>query len=64
MEKEREIGLVVPAKYVAFRKTQRMANILQSELKNKKGKYDLLTLEIITERVCKFPYFRKQNKSD
>ena len=36
-----------------------MANILQSELKKKKEKYDLLTFEIITERVCKFPYFRK-----
>ena len=40
-----------------------MANILQSELKNKKGKYGLLTLEIITERIYKLPYFRKQNKS-
>ena len=38
----REVGLVVSAKYVAFTKTQRTTNILHSELKNKKGKYDLL----------------------
>ena len=63
-KRKREIGIVVPAKHMAFTKTQRMANILQSELKNKKGKYDLLTFKIITKRVCKFPYFRKQNKSD
>ena len=62
-KRKREIGLVVPAKYVAFTKSKRMANILQSELKNKKGKYGLLTLEIITERIYKLPYFRKQNKS-
>ena len=34
----REIGLVVPAKYAGFTKTQGMVNILHSELKNKKGK--------------------------
>ena len=33
-------------------------------LKNKKWKYDLLSLEIIKECVCKFPYFKKQRISD
>ena len=28
-------------------------------LKNKKGKYDFLHLEIIPECVCKFPYYKK-----
>ena len=45
----REIGLAVLAKYAVFTKTQRTANILHSEVKNKKGKYSLLNLEIITE---------------
>ena len=58
----REIGLVVPAKYGAFTKTQRTTNILHSELKNKKAKYDLLNLEIITECVCKFPYYKKKQR--
>ena len=31
---------------------------------SKKGKYDLLKLEIITECVCKFPYYHKQKISD
>ena len=35
-KRKRDIGLIVPAKYVAFTKSKRMANILQSELKNKK----------------------------
>ena len=39
-------------------------NILHSELKNKKGKYDLLNLEIIAECVCKYPYYKKQSISD
>ena len=47
----REIGLVVPAKYVAFTKTQRVVNILPSELKNKKGKCDLLNLDL-HYRIC------------
>ena len=60
----REIGLVVPAKYATFTKTQRTADILHSEPKNKIGKNDLLNLEIITECVCKFPYYKKQRMSD
>ena len=61
----REIGLAVPAKYVASTKTQRRTvNILHSELKKKKRKYDLLNLEIITECACKFPYYKKQRISD
>ena len=59
----REIGLIVPAKYATFTKTQRTANNLHSELKNKKEKSDLLNLEIITECVCKFPYYKKQRMS-
>ena len=59
----REIGLVVPGKYAAFTKTQRSANILHSELKQK-GKYDLLNLEIIAECACKIPYYKKQRISD
>ena len=38
--------------------------LLHSELKNKKGKYGLLNLEIITECVSKFPYYKKQRISD
>ena len=60
----REIGLVVLAKYATFTKTQRTADILHSEPKNKIGKNDLLNLEIITECVCKFPYYKKQRMSD
>ena len=59
----REIVLFVPVKYAALTKTQRPENILHSELKNKKGKYDLLNLETITECVCKFPYYKKQRIS-
>ena len=28
------------------------------------GKYNLLNLEIITEYVCKFPYYKKQRTYD
>ena len=52
------------SKHVTFTKTQRTVNILHSELKNKKGKYNLLKLEIITECVCKFPYYKKQRISE
>ena len=38
--------------------------LLHSELKNKKGKFDLLHLEIITECVCKFPHYKKERISD
>ena len=55
----REIGLAVQAKYLAFTKSQRTANILHSKLKNRKGKDDLLNLEIITECVCKLPYYKR-----
>ena len=33
------------------------------KLKSKKGKYDLLDLEFITECVCEFPYDKKQRVS-
>ena len=33
-------------------------------LKNKKGKYDLLNLEIIYELACKFAYYKKQKISE
>ena len=45
------------SKHIIFQTTTR-------RLKNKKGKYDLLNLEIITERVCKFPYYEKPRISD
>ena len=38
--------------------------LLHSEFKNKKGKYDLLHLEIITECVCKFPHYKKERISN
>ena len=56
----REMGLVVPTKYAALKKSQPTSNIPHSKLKNEKGKYNLLNLEIITEYVCKFPYYKKQ----
>ena len=31
----------------------------KKQTKNKKDKYDLLNLEIITECVCKFLYYKK-----
>ena len=38
-----------------------MVNLIKTErLKIKKGKYGLLNSEIITKRVCKFPYYKNK----
>ena len=54
-KRKREVGLVVPAKYVALTKDRRFANVLYEKLKEKKNKYPNFEFDIVTAIVRSIP---------
>ena len=50
-KRKREMGLIVPAKYVAITKDKIYAEILMNKLYEKKEKYPHFELEVITNRL-------------
>lgn len=50
-KRKREVGLVVPAKYVAFTKSKKFGNILFDKLHEKKEKHSNFELDVITTSV-------------
>ena len=54
-KRKREVGLVVPAKYIALTKDRRYANVLFEKLKEKKDKYKNFEFNIVTSVVKSIP---------
>ena len=54
-KRKREVGLVVPAKYVALTKNKTFANILLEKLTEKKRKHSNFEFDIITAIVASTP---------
>ena len=54
-KRKREVGLVVPAKYVALTKNKAFANILSEKLTEKKRKHSNFEFDIITVIVASTP---------
>ena len=54
-KRKREVGLVVPAKYVALTKNKTFANILLKKLTEKKRKHSNFEFDIVTAIVASTP---------
>ena len=54
-KRKSEVGLVVPAKYIALTKDRRYANVLFEKLKEKKDKYKNFEFNIVTSVVKSIP---------
>ena len=54
-KRKREVGLVVPAKYVAFSKSKTFANVLKEKLEEKKKRYSNFEFDTITAIVASVP---------
>ena len=63
-KKKREVGLVVPAKYVALTKSKTFANVLLAKLQEKKRKHSNFEFEIPTAVVTNIAIDVKYEKSD
>ena len=63
-KRKRQVGLVVPAKFLAFSKTKRSAETLGREMKKRKelSTYFELTYEPEFVKIMKFPWFMKDKK--
>ena len=62
--REREIGLVVPAKFSAYAADRRVADILSKEILKIKTKYSRFDLQYEEDKkLCNRPYLLEKEKS-